>query len=103
VSISKSFFNTCNLIYEFSNKLEGLSLASLPRKVADKAGAYPNEAPLRCSTVRKLLALPTKNRPGWKGLTGTNTLTYYKNLYGSNKFNNIGHGAILIKLFTYIS
>ncbi len=29
----------------------------------------------------KLLAFPTKNRLGWEGLPGTNTLAYYKYPY----------------------
>jgi hypothetical protein len=46
---------------------------------AGEAGAYPSEAPFRCSTLGSLLALPTNIRLGWKGLPGTNALAYYKN------------------------
>jgi hypothetical protein len=39
--------------YEFCNRLECLSLASLSRTVvfAGKAGVYPSETPFRCSTL----------------------------------------------------
>jgi hypothetical protein len=41
-----------------------------------EAEAYPNSgAPLK----GRLLALPTNNRLGWKGLSGANNLTHYKN------------------------
>ncbi len=36
-----------------------------------------------------LLALPTKIRLGWKGLTGKNTLAHYEN-YGCKEFYRIG-------------
>jgi hypothetical protein len=39
---------------------------------AGKARAYPSDAPFRYSTNIRL---------GWKGVPGTNTLAYYKNLY----------------------
>jgi hypothetical protein len=38
---------------------------------------YLTGAPL----LGKLLALPKNIRLGWKGLSGTNTLAYYKHLY----------------------
>jgi hypothetical protein len=39
-----------------------------------------------------LLALPTNNRPGWKGMKGANTLAYYAKLiiYGHKMIYNIG-------------
>ncbi len=49
---------------------------------AGKAGAYPSEAPFRCSSLGsypRLWALPTNIRLGWNGLKGTNTLAYYEN------------------------
>jgi hypothetical protein len=45
-----------------------------------KVGAYPIEETYRCSTVgSRLLAMLANNSLGWKGLLGTNILTYYKN------------------------
>jgi hypothetical protein len=45
-----------------------------------KAGAYLNEAPFVCPTLR-LLALPTNIRLGKKGLPETSTLAYHDNSY----------------------
>ncbi len=45
---------------------------------AGKAGAYPSEAPLGAPHKGRLLASPTNIRLGWKGLPGTNALTYYE-------------------------
>jgi hypothetical protein len=42
-----------------------------------KAGAYPSA--FKCFSLGRLLALPTNNRIGWKGLQGENTLAYYEN------------------------
>jgi hypothetical protein len=54
---------------------------------AVKVGAYPREAPLRCSTI----ALPANIRLSWKGLPWTNVLAYYEVItYGHKKFYNIG-------------
>ncbi len=55
---------------------------------ASKAWSYPSEVPLRRNSVVWLLALPTDNRLGWKGMPSTNTLDYYKD--GCAKFYNIG-------------
>jgi hypothetical protein len=46
-----------------------------------KAGAYPIEGPFKCSILglTSLVALPTNNRLGWKGLPGTNSQAYYEN------------------------
>jgi hypothetical protein len=48
---------------------------------ADKARAFPIEAPLRGEAPLngRLLASPTNIRLGWKGLPGIKTLAYYKN------------------------
>jgi hypothetical protein len=46
---------------------------------ADKAGAHTSETPFRYSTLGRLLALPTDNTLGRKGLPGANTLAYYEN------------------------
>ena len=49
-----------------------------------------SDAPL----LGRLLALPTNNRLGWKGLIGVNTLAYYKKLtYRLKSFItlNLGH------------
>jgi len=40
-------------------------------------GAYPSEAPFRCSTEGWLVALPENIRIGWKSRPGTNTLAYF--------------------------
>ncbi len=45
---------------------------------AGKAGAYPSEPPFSAPLKGRLLALAAKNRLGWKGLPGANTLAYYK-------------------------
>jgi hypothetical protein len=58
-----------------------LSLASLPRMVL--CLWVRQEEPLQVRSLsgapfyNRLLALPTNNRLGWKGLSGT-TLAYYK-------------------------
>ncbi len=36
---------------------------------------------LKGASLGKALASPAHIRLGWKGLSGTNTLAYYKNLY----------------------
>ncbi len=41
-----------------------------------KAGAYLSSAPVKGT----LLSLPNIIRLGWKGLSGTNTLAYYKHM-----------------------
>jgi hypothetical protein len=51
---------------------------------AGKAGAYPNEAPLKCKT-----RVGSWTSPQGVGLLGTNTLAYYDN--GPEKFYRIGH------------
>jgi hypothetical protein len=43
-------------------------------------GAYQSEAPLRCSTLGRLLTLIANIRLGWNGVPGKNTLAYYKHL-----------------------
>jgi hypothetical protein len=57
-----------------------LSLASLSSLVYclwARPGAYPRVEHLKGSSIRQVPALPTNIRPGWKGLPGTNTLTYW--------------------------
>ncbi len=78
-NVIKSFYNVS---YIFCNKLECSSLTSLSRivqyyQVRQEPTQVKNllEAPLN----NRLLALPTNNRVGWKGLPGANTLAYYKN------------------------
>ncbi len=44
-----------------------------------KAGAYQNEAPFMCSTLRQALDLPPNIRVAWKGQTVANTLVYCGN------------------------
>ena len=46
----------------------------------NKIGAYGNEAPFRFSTVGHAPVVSTNIRLGWKGLSVTNTLAYYKHL-----------------------
>jgi hypothetical protein len=46
---------------------------------ASKAGDYPFEESFGASQWGWLLALPTTNRLGWKGLPGTNAQAYYEN------------------------
>jgi hypothetical protein len=36
---------------------------------------------LKGASIGLTLALPTNNKLGWKGLTGTNILAYYENLH----------------------
>jgi hypothetical protein len=48
-----------------------------------KAGAYPSDTPLK----GRMLALPKNIILGWKGLPGTNALTYLLT-YGRKKFYN---------------
>jgi hypothetical protein len=45
---------------------------------ASKAGAYPREALSGAPLEGRFLALPANIRLGWKGLSVTNTLAYYK-------------------------
>ncbi len=70
------------LSYNFSNKLECLSLESLSKIVLcfwarqmPTLVKHLSGAPLKGS----LLALPTSNRLSFKGLPGANTLAYYEN------------------------
>jgi hypothetical protein len=42
-------------------------------------GAYPSEAPFRCTILEYALGLAHKLC--WKGLQGTNSMAYYKNPY----------------------
>ncbi len=44
-----------------------------------KAGAYLSEAPYGAPLKRKLLALSSNIRLGWKSSQEKNTLTYYEN------------------------
>ncbi len=44
----------------------------------DRPEDYPRASQLKGSSLEKAPALPTNIRLGWKGLPGTNTLTYYK-------------------------
>jgi hypothetical protein len=53
-----------------------------------------SDAPLK----GRLLALPTKNRLGWKGLLGKNTLAYY----GQKSFITLGPGPNNLKPFSLI-
>ncbi len=39
---------------------------------AGNSGAYPSEAPFRCSTIGQAPSLSHRNRLGWRGLPGTN-------------------------------
>ncbi len=67
---------------DFHNKLECLSLATISSLVYClwvRPGAHPRVEHLKCSSLRKALALPANIRLGWKGLPGTNTLAYYEN------------------------
>jgi hypothetical protein len=43
---------------------------------------FVSSKPLQTSLMfaAKVVALPKNNKLGWKGLPGTNTLAYYKNL-----------------------
>jgi hypothetical protein len=43
-------------------------------------GAYHKVGNLKDASFGKALALPTNIRLGWKGLAGTDTLTYYEHL-----------------------
>jgi hypothetical protein len=45
-----------------------------------KAGAHPVKNLLAAPLKGRFLALPTNIRLGWKGLPGTNALTYYEKL-----------------------
>jgi hypothetical protein len=68
-------------VYEFFNKLEGLSLASfssLVQCLSFKARANMSKAHLGPPLYGKLVALPTNIRQSGKGLPGTNTLAYYE-------------------------
>ncbi len=44
---------------------------------ASKARTYLREPPFTCSTLGRLLALPTNIILGWNSLSGANTLAYY--------------------------
>jgi hypothetical protein len=44
-------------------------------------GAYPRVEHLKGASLRQAPALTANIRLGWKGLAGTNTRAYYKNLY----------------------
>ncbi len=60
--------------------LDCLSLASLSSVVLlVRPGAYPTVEQLKGASLWKTLALPANNRLGWKGLSGTNSLSYYEN------------------------
>ncbi len=52
----------------------------------------------------RVLALPTNNSLGWKGLSGTNTLAYYENLEITDRksFITLGSGVKVLKLFSLI-
>jgi hypothetical protein len=60
---------------------------------ACKAGTYLSEAPFRCPTLGRLLALTANIRQGWKELPGTNALADYEKALltavKSKKFYNI--------------
>jgi len=45
-----------------------------------RLGAYPRVENLNGASLGQALALSENIRLGWKGLPGTNTLAYYKNL-----------------------
>jgi len=68
----------------------------------DKAGAYPRVEHLKSASFSQAPALPPNMRLGYKGLPGTNTLTYYENPYITDikSFITLGPGVIAIKLFT---
>jgi len=73
--------------YNFLNKLECLSMASLSSLVYClwvRSGAYLIQAAGRLR--------PYLLRLGWKGLSGTNTLAYLEKFvnYGRKKYYNIG-------------
>jgi len=46
---------------------------------AGKIGAYPSEAPFRCTTLGYAPALPANIRQDFKGLPGTKAIAYYEN------------------------
>ena len=66
----------------FRNKLEFAPCKPFQDSIVfgGKPGAYPMTHLSGAHLLGRLLALPTNNRLGWKGLPGANTITYYKNL-----------------------
>ncbi len=71
VSENKYIIQKADLIMSKSPLLHQFSVM-----IMSKARAYLSEAPFMCSTLGRLLALPATIRASWKGLKGTNTLTY---------------------------
>ncbi len=57
------------------------------------------------SSIGSVLALPTNIRQSWKGLTGTNTMAYYKcsEITAVKSFIVMTPGVNVIKLFSFIA
>jgi hypothetical protein len=86
------------------NKLEGLPLVTLSRRVLEfegKARANPIGGISDASFLGKLLVLPANVRLDWKVLPDTNTLAYLTSSSATKKksFTTLTSGANVIKLF----
>ncbi len=92
----------------FRNKLECLCLASISSLVYclfSKPGAYLSVEHLKYSSVGSVLALLTNIRQRGKGLTGTNTLVYFKcsQITAVKSFIVMTPDVNVIKLFSFVA